>query len=92
MKLKINKEDINKLVNFSSGLNNVDTFNLEYFWFKGFKVFDLDVDKLNTIPVDLKQISNVVRKEVVNTTKFNKLNVKLNNLKTKRRAFYNSDK
>ena len=46
-------------------------------------MYDLDVDKLKYVPVDLKKTSDVVSKEVVKNTKFNKLNKKLNNLEHK---------
>ena len=46
------------------------------------KVDDLDV-KLKTVPLVMKNASNVVSKEVVNNTKFNKLNMKVNNLENK---------
>ena len=36
--------------------------------------------KLKTIPIYLKKISDVVSKEVVKNTKFNKLNTTVNNL------------
>ena len=35
------------------------------------EVEDLDVDKLKTFPVDLKELSDVVSKEVVKNSKFN---------------------
>ena len=47
--LKVDKLDINKLVNVPTSLNNVKT-----------KVDDLDIGKLKTVPVDLKKLSDVV--------------------------------
>ena len=44
LKAEIDKLDINKLVNVTTSLNNLET-----------KVDDLDVDKLKTVPVDLKK-------------------------------------
>ena len=61
-----------KLVNVSTGLNDFKT-----------KIDDLDVGKLKTAPVDLKKLSDLVSKEVVNNTKFNTVNTKVNNLEKK---------
>ena len=52
-----------------NGLNNLKT-----------KVDNLDVDKLKTVPGDLKKLSDIVSKGVVKNTTFNKLNMKVNNL------------
>ena len=54
LKAEVDKLDINKLVNFPSGLNNLQP-----------KVDDLNVDKLETVSLDLKNISDVVSKKVV---------------------------
>ena len=59
------------MVNVPSGLNKLKT-----------KVDDLDVDKLKTIPVDLKRSSDVVTKQVVKNTKYNEINLKVNNLES----------
>ena len=72
MKAKVDKLDIKKLVNVPTGRNNLQT-----------KVDNLDVDKLKTASIDLKKLSDVVSKEVVKNTKFNKLNTKVNNLENK---------
>ena len=72
MTAEFEKLDINRLVHGLTGLNDLKT-----------KVDDLDVHKLNTVPVDLKKLSDVVSKEVVKSTKFNKLNTKVNNLEKK---------
>ena len=69
MKTKIDKRDINKLVNVRTILNNLER-----------KVDDLDVGKLKTVPVDLKKLSDVVNNEVVKYTKFNTLKTKVNDL------------
>ena len=45
--------DINKSFKFRTSLNNVKA-----------KVDDLEVDKLKTLPADLKKLSKVVDKEV----------------------------
>ena len=47
------------------------------------EVDDLDVDKLKTVPVDLKKLTDVVSKKIVKKTKFNKLDMKVNNLENK---------
>ena len=56
----VDQLDINKLVNVLTGLDNLKI-----------EVEDLDVDKLKTFPVDLKELSDVVSKEVVKNSKFN---------------------
>ena len=65
----VDKLDINKLVNVLTGLDNLKI-----------EVEDLDVDKLKTFPVDLKELGDAVSKEVVKNSKFNKLNSKVSNL------------
>ena len=65
----VGKLDINKLVIVLFGLDNLKI-----------EVEDLDVDKLKTFPVDLKELGDVVSKEVVKNSKFNKLNSKVSNL------------
>ena len=47
------------------------------------KVDDLDISKLKAVPVDLKNLSDVVDNEVVENTKLNTLKTKVNNLKNK---------
>ena len=47
------------------------------------KLDDLDVGKLKAVSVDLKKISDLVSKEIVKRTVYNKLNAKLNNLEIK---------
>ena len=54
------------------GLNNLKT-----------KVDDLGVGKLKTLPIDLKKLINVVKKEAVKNAKFNKLNKKVTKLDKK---------
>ena len=64
----VDKLELNKLVNVLTGLDNLRI-----------EVEDLDVDKLKTFPVDLKELGVVVSKEVVKNSKFNKLNSKVSN-------------
>ena len=72
MKDEVEKLGISKLVNFSRNLSNLKT-----------KVDDLDVDKLKAVPSNLKKISDVVDKEVFNSTKSKTLKTKANNLERK---------
>ena len=44
------------------------------------KVDDLDIDKLKTVPIDLKKLNDVVDNEVVKNKKFNTLKTKANKL------------
>ena len=69
-KAKVDMSEINELVKFSTGFNNLNT-----------KVDYLDVGNLKTVPKDFKKLSDVVDEEVVKNTKFNTLNMKLNNLR-----------
>ena len=69
MKAEGHKLCINKLVNVLTSLNNLKT-----------KEGDLDVGKLKTVPVDFKQLSNVITNEGVKETKFNTLKTKINSL------------
>ena len=82
LKVKVDKQevdelDINKLVDAATGLNNLKTKELLL------DVGNLNIDKLQTVPVDLKKLCYVVSKEVVKTTVYNKLNKKVNNLENK---------
>ena len=72
MKVEVNKLGINKLTNFPTSLNNLKT-----------KVDDLDVVKLKAVPVDFKNLSDLVDIEVVKNTKLNTLKTKANNLDKK---------
>ena len=47
------------------------------------KVYDLVFIKLKNVPVVLKKISDIVDNEVVKSTKFNTLKIKVNNLEKK---------
>ena len=69
LKADIDKLDINEFVNVSICLITLKT-----------KLDDLDVVKLKTVIMDLKKLSDLVSKEVVIITKFNKLNTKVSNL------------
>ena len=42
------------------------------------KTEQLDFDKWKTVPINLKNLSGVVSKEVIKNTEFNKLNTKIN--------------
>ena len=57
LKAEVNKLDINKSVNALTGLYNLKL-----------KVDQLDFDKLKTVPVDLKNLGDIVSKEVVKET------------------------
>ena len=48
------------------------------------KVDDLDVDKLKTVPINLKKLSDVVKKEVVKNRKLNMLKSKSKLIRQKR--------
>ena len=60
------------MVNVPSILNNLKT-----------KVDHLDVDKVKTVPVDLKKLSDVKDNDVIKNTNFNTLKAKVNNLEKK---------
>ena len=60
------------MVNRPTSLNNLKT-----------KLDDLDVVQMKTVPVNLLKLSDVVSKVVVKNRKFNKLNMKVNNLERK---------
>ena len=66
-KAEVDKLDLARLANFSTSLNNLKT-----------KLDDLDAGKLKTVPVDLENASDVVDNEAVKSTKFNRLNSKVN--------------
>ena len=70
--LKAEIDKLNILVNVWTGLNDLKT-----------KVSDLDVSKLKTIPIELKNVSDTVNKEVFKSTKLSKLNIKVNSLQNK---------
>ena len=72
MALKSYKPDINKLTNVQTNLNILKT-----------NVDGLDVGKLKTAPVEMKNLIVVVDNKVVKNTKFNKLKIKVNNLDKK---------
>ena len=73
LKAEVEKLDFNKLVTVPIGSNKLKT-----------KVDDLDVDTLKTVPtIFFKKMIDVLRKEVIEKTKYAKLNSKVNNLKNK---------
>ena len=47
------------------------------------KIEDLDVGKLETVPIDLKKINDIVSKEVVKKIVYGTKNMKVNNLEKK---------
>ena len=65
----VEKLDINKFVNTTTGWNTLKT-----------NVDDLDVDNLKTVLVGLKKSSDVMSKEVVKCAVYNKLISKVNSL------------
>ena len=64
MKARVDKLDINKLVNVPTDLINLKT-----------KVNDLDDEKLKTVSTGLKKLSDVASKEVIRNIKLDKLNI-----------------
>ena len=60
------------MVNFQTSLNNFII-----------KVDHLDISKLKAVPVDLKNLSDIVNDEVVKNIKFNTLKTKLDNIDKK---------
>ena len=72
LKAEVDELDINRLGNVPTSWNNSKT-----------KVYDLDVGKLKTVPIDLKKLYDVVANEVVKNTKFNTLKTKANSLEKK---------
>ena len=72
MKDEGDKLGINNLVNVPTSLNNVKA-----------KVDDLDVGELKTLPINLKQLSDVVDKQIDKNAKFNTLEMEVNELDRK---------
>ena len=72
LKAEVDKLDIEETVNVPSYLNNLKTI-----------VVGLDVDKVETLPIDFKKASNVVNRKVVKKTKYNKLISKVHDLEDK---------
>ena len=59
------------------------------------EVDKLDIGKLKTVPVDLSNLYNVVKNEVIKKTEYNKLVNKINNIDTSRfilKTKYDADK
>ena len=69
MKAEVDKVDLGKFVIVLTSLNNLKAI-----------ADDLDADKLKTVPIDLKKLSNVVKNEVVRNKKIFTLKIKVNNL------------
>ena len=72
MKDEGDKLDINNLVNVPISFNNVKA-----------KVDDLDFGELKTLPINLKQLSHVVDKQIDKNAKFNTLEMEVNKLDRK---------
>ena len=72
MKDEGDKLGINNLVNVPTSFNNVKA-----------KVDDLDVGELKTLPINLKQLSDVVDKQIDKNAKFNTLEMEVNELDRK---------
>ena len=72
MKAEVYKPEINKLANVPTSLNNLKT-----------KVDDLDIGKLKTSPLDLKNLSDVLDNDVFKNTKLNTLKTKVSSLEEK---------
>ena len=72
MKAEVYKIGIAELINIWTDLNNAKT-----------KVDDLNVGKLQTVPIDLKNLNDVVDKTVAKNTEFKTLKTKLNSLEKK---------
>ena len=72
MKDEGDKLGINNLVNVPTSLNNVKA-----------KVDDLDVGELKTLPINLKQLRDVVDKQIDKNAKFNTLEMEVNELDRK---------
>ena len=83
LKAKVDKLDINKLINVRPSLTNLET-----------KVDDLDVVKLKTVPVDLKKSNELVDNGVVKNAKFKTIKTKVLNLEKNppRCNYFNSHK
>ena len=64
LKAEVGKLDINKLVNVPTIFNNLKI-----------KVDDLDVDNMESLPVELEKKSVVVSKDVVQKTVYSKWNM-----------------
>ena len=71
----MHESDIDKLNNLPSGLSSLKS-----------KVDKLDIGKLETTPVDLSKVSNVVKNDVIKKTEYN---AKIKNIKDKIRDITN---
>ena len=65
----VDELDINKVVHVTTGFKNL--------------VDHLDVDKLNTVPVDLKKLRDILSKKVAKKAVYNKLYARVKNLEDK---------
>ena len=77
LKCEFDKLDINKLTNVPT------VWIIQKHFLKNSKVDDLDVGKLESVPINFKNVSDVVHNEVVKNIKFNRVKTKVNNLGNK---------
>ena len=84
-----------------SGLRNISHVDVSSFALKTnlaslkTEVGKLDIAKLQTTPIDLAKLANVVKKQVVKKTEYNKLVTKVNGIETTnfvKRTKYEKDK
>ena len=71
LKSDVDKLDIDKLKNLTSGLSNLKS-----------KVDKVDIGKLETTPIDLRKLRDVVKNEVIKKTEYNELVKKVYNIIT----------
>ena len=87
MKRELGNLDIHKLLNVLIGFNDLNP-----------KVDELKDGKFKTVSIDLKQLIDVVTKEVLKNTKLNRLNTEVNKLESQTSSIliqifqYNIDK
>ena len=85
--------DINAKVNLSNYVTKIDLKSLSYVDVSSFalksnldslktEVDKLVIDKLTPVPVDLSELSDVVKNDVVKRTEYGKLEAKVNNIDT----------
>ena len=46
------------------------------------KIDELNIDKLKIVPIDLSELSNVIKNEVIKKTEYNKLVTKVDHIDT----------
>ena len=98
--------DINVKVDLSNYVTKADIKNISHVDTSSFalktnlanlksEVDELDIDKLVPVPVDLSNLSDDVKNDVVKTTEYNKLVAKVDNIDTSRfvlKTKHDSDK